>query len=130
MELKEKEAETKRLKDPQSLFRKNLQLKDVCHSTLKATKILGQKKVFYRQRIIESGGARKETVDMDILVTCTNGDRKSMQCIRITNRPPSIIRKWNQLSQFRRTSTKVIPIKKTSAGYISVMSQGFKRGTK
>ena len=44
MELKEKEAETKRLKDPQSLFRKNLQLKDVCHSTLKATKILGQRK--------------------------------------------------------------------------------------
>ena len=44
MELKKKEAETKRLKHPQSLFRKNLQLKDVCHSTLKATKILGQRK--------------------------------------------------------------------------------------
>ena len=30
---------------------------------------------------------RKETVDIDILVTSRNGDRKIMQSIRITSRP-------------------------------------------
>ena len=49
----------------------------------------------------------------DILVTSRNGDRKVMQSIRITSRPTSRIRKWNQLSQFRWTSTKVIPTEKT-----------------
>ena len=47
---------------------------------------------------------------MDILVTSKNGDRKIMQSMRIMSRAPSRIRKWNQLSQFRWTSTKVIPI--------------------
>ena len=32
---------------------------------------------------------RKETVDIDILVTSRNGDRKIMQSIRIMSRPPS-----------------------------------------
>ena len=36
--------------------------------------------------------ARKETVDIDILVTSRNGERKIMQSIRITSRPPSRIR--------------------------------------
>ena len=31
-----------------------------------------------------------------------------MQSIRKTSRPPSKIKMWNQLSQLRRTSTKVI----------------------
>ena len=39
------------------------------NSRLKATKIIGQRKAFYRQRIPESSYARKETVDIDILVT-------------------------------------------------------------
>ena len=34
------------------------------NSRLKATKIIGQRKAFYRQRIPESGCARKETVDI------------------------------------------------------------------
>ena len=59
------------------------------NSRLKATKIIGQRKAFYRQRIPESSCARKETVDIDILVTSTNGDRKIMQSIRITSRPTS-----------------------------------------
>ena len=42
-----------------------------------ATKIIGQRKAFYRQRIPESGCARKETVEIDILVTSRNGDRKN-----------------------------------------------------
>ena len=83
------------------------------NSRLIATKIIGQRKVFYRQRIPESSYARKETVDVDILATSRNGDRKIMQSIRITIRPPSRKRKWNQFSQFRRTSTKKIPIEKT-----------------
>ena len=70
------------------------------NSRLKATKIIGQRKAFYWQRIPESSCARKGTVDIDILVTSTNGDRKIMQSIRITSRPISRKRKWNQLSQF------------------------------
>ena len=68
---------------------------------LKATKIIGQRKAFYRQRIPEPSCARKETVDIDILVTSRNGDRKIMQSIRITSRAPLRIRKWNQFKQFR-----------------------------
>ena len=58
-------------------------------SRLKATKIIGQRKAFYRQRIPEFSCARKETVDIDILVTSRNGHRKITQSIRITCRPPS-----------------------------------------
>ena len=47
------------------------------NSTLKATKIIGQRKAFYRQRIPGFSCARKETVDIDILVTSRNGDRKN-----------------------------------------------------
>ena len=67
---------------------------------VKATKIIGQRKAFYRQKIPESSCVRKETVDIDILVTSRNGDRKIIQSIRITRKPPLIKRKWNQLSQF------------------------------
>ena len=70
------------------------------NSRLKATKIIGQRKAFYRQRIPEPRCASKETVDIDILVTYMNGDRKIMQIVRITSRPTSRKRKWNQLSQF------------------------------
>ena len=70
------------------------------NSRLKATKIIGQKKAFYRQRIPGSGYARKETIDIDVLVTSRNGNRKVTQPIRIMSRPPSRKRKWNQLCQF------------------------------
>ena len=70
------------------------------NSKLKAIKIIGPTKAFYRQRIPESSCARKETVDIDIPVTSRNGDRKIMQSITITSRPPLRKRKWNQLSQF------------------------------
>ena len=100
------------------------------NSGLKATKIIGQRKAFYRQRIPGSSCARKETVEVDILVTSSNGDGKIMQSIRITSRRRPRKRKWNQLSQFRRTSTKAIPVEKTSAGHISKMSQGFQRSSK
>ena len=77
---------------------------------LKAFKIIGQRKAFYRQRIPGSSCARKESVDIDILLTSRNGDRKIMESIGITSKPTSRKRKWNQLSQ---SSTKVIPIEKT-----------------
>ena len=70
------------------------------NSGLKPTKIIGQRKALYRQGIPQFSCARKETVDIDILVTSTNGARKIMQSIRITNRPPSRKGKWNQLSKF------------------------------
>ena len=57
------------------------------YSSLKATKIIGQRKTFYRQRILEYSCAKKETVDIDILSTSRNGDRKNMQSIRIMSRP-------------------------------------------
>ena len=63
------------------------------NSRLKATKIVGQWKTFYRQRIPESSCMGKDTVDIDILVTSRNGDIKIMQSIRITSRHPSRIRK-------------------------------------
>ena len=59
------------------------------NSRLKATKIIGQRKTFYRQRILESSCARKETVDMYILVTSRNVHRKIVQSFRITSRLPS-----------------------------------------
>ena len=72
----------------------NLFIKD-----LKPFRLWDQKKAFYRQRIPESSCVRKETVDIDILVTSRNDGRKIMQSIRVTSRPLSRKRKWNQLSQ-------------------------------
>ena len=66
------------------------------NSGLKVTKIIGQRKAFYRQRIPEPSCARKETVDIDILVASRNGDWKIMQSIRITSRP-SRIQEWCDL---------------------------------
>ena len=49
------------------------------NSRLKATKIIGQRKAFYKQRIPDSSCTRKETVHIDIIVTSRNGHRKIMQ---------------------------------------------------
>ena len=56
------------------------------NSGLKATKIICQGKAFHRRRMFSR--ARKETADVDILVTSMKGDRKIMQSIRITSRAP------------------------------------------
>ena len=66
----------------------------------KTTKTIGQRKAFYRQRIREFSRAKKETVNIDILVISKNGDKKIMQSISIRSRPPFRKRKWNQLIQF------------------------------
>ena len=70
------------------------------NSRHKATKTIGQRKPFYKQRIPGSICARKETVDIDIIVTYRNGDRKIMEYIRITSIALSRKKKSNQLSQF------------------------------
>ena len=61
------------------------------NSRLTATKIIGQRKSFYRQRIPESSCARNKTVDIDILLTSRN-DHKIIKSIRIMSTPPSRIR--------------------------------------
>ena len=54
------------------------------NSRLKVTKIIRQRRALLRQRIPEPSCSKKETVDIDILVTSGNGDSKIMQFIRIT----------------------------------------------
>ena len=46
--------------------------------TIKVTKIISQRKAFYRLRILGSSHVRKETVDIDTLVTFMYGDNKIM----------------------------------------------------
>ena len=79
------------------------------NSRLQPTKIIGQRKTFYRQRIAESSCTSKETVAIDVLVPSRNVDRKIIQSIRIISRPTSRKGKWSQLSQLWRISTKVMP---------------------
>ena len=71
------------------------------NSRLLAIYIIGQRKAFCRPRTPESSHARKETVDINILITSRNENRKIMQFITITSGPHTRIRKWNQFSQFR-----------------------------
>ena len=59
------------------------------NSRLKTTKIVGQRKAFYWQRIPGSSCAIKEIADINILVTSRNGDRKIIQSIRVMSGPPS-----------------------------------------
>ena len=60
---------TQRLKHRGNLFRKKLQIKGVSfNSRLKAFWIIGQRKAFYGQKISGSSCARKENVDIDILI--------------------------------------------------------------
>ena len=47
------------------------------NSRLNAIKIIDQRKTFYWQKIPESSWARKEIVEIDILVTSRNCDRKN-----------------------------------------------------
>ena len=65
MELQEKETQKDYSIQEIGLERTYIQKMSV-NSRLKATKIIGQRKAFYRQRIPESSCARKETVDIDI----------------------------------------------------------------
>ena len=54
-----------------------------------------------QKKEISPSCTKKKTVDIDILLTSRNGDKKIMQFIRITSRPPTKIRKGNQFRQFK-----------------------------
>ena len=80
------------------------------NSRLKATKIIGQRKAFYKQRIPESSCARKETVGIDILVISSSGDHAICQ----SNEETSTENKEMELVKpVEMTSTKVIPLEET-----------------
>ena len=68
MELQEKEAQ-KDYSIQVVCLERTCSYKMSVNSRFKATKIMGQRKEFYRQRIPESSCAREKTVDIDILVT-------------------------------------------------------------
>ena len=50
---------------------------------LEPAEIIGRNKVSYRQRIPGSSCPREDAVDIEILVTCRNVDRKIIQSIRL-----------------------------------------------
>ena len=91
---------TKPLKSTRNLFRKIHVIKGLLVLNLKPfkSKIIGNHSIV---REFQSGCARKETVDTHTLTKSRNGDRKIMLSVRVMSRPPSRIRKWNQLSYFR-----------------------------
>ena len=71
------------------------------NSNLNVTQIAGQRKAFYRHRSPEFSCASKETIDIDIFIISTNDKREIRQSNRITSRPSTRTRKWNQFNQFR-----------------------------
>ena len=95
------------------------------NSRLTATLIIGQRKEFYRQRIPEPSCASKKTADIDIVITCRNGDKN--HAIYQNDKQTSL--KNKEMEQVQR-ATKVTPVVNTLAGYILTMSQGLKRGSK
>ena len=88
----------------------------------KAIYNIGQRKAFCRQKTPLSSCQRNDSVDIDVLRTYRNADRKIMQPVRRNEVVQPV--------QPVHISTKVVPIEKTKAGFISTMSQGFKRGSK
>ena len=96
MELQEKEAQKDYIIQEKRCVR------------LKATKIIGQRKAFHRQKIPGSSCARKEIVHTDILVTFGNGDRKIMQSTcwgcQIYQQPPRV--KFNELKKTNMNMAK------------------------
>ena len=89
MELEEKKEAQKDHSIKEISLERTYSKKMSVNAIRKAIQIMDQRKAFYKQRISEFSCARKETVDIDILVTSRNGDRKIMQSIRITNIPRS-----------------------------------------
>ena len=68
----------------------------------KATMIKHQRKAFYRQGIQRSSCARKEAVDIDILVTSRNGDKN-----------PAIFQNNEQTSLEKKEMKPVEPVLKS-----------------
>ena len=97
----------------------NFRLETIC--------FISPRKAFCRQRVSESYYVRKETVGIDIFITPRNGDRAIKQTFRIFE--------WacykNQVMKpFQHVEVNIYQsnaYRKDLAGYIMMMSQGFKR---
>ena len=76
-----------------------------------------------------AGVIRRGGNSMGIFVTFGSGYRKIMQPIWQTSRPPTRSRKRNQCSQFRWTSTKIMPVKHHDCP-LFLVNQGFKKRRK
>ena len=68
----------------ESCVERDQRIKVSINSRPKIIQIIGQRKAFCRHAILESSCMVKETVDIDILTRPRNGDRKTMQLVRIT----------------------------------------------
>ena len=75
----------------------------------KAIPIVSEKKSFCRSRVLEPNCKRKETINIDILITLRNGVRKVTQTTGITSELSSRIKKRNQISLFRWTFANIVP---------------------
>ena len=92
MELQENEEKDENHRG--ELYRKDPRKKVPINSRLKIIYIIGQWKAFCGQRIPESSCARKETVDIEILIASRRrGDRKILQPIKITSETARRMRK-------------------------------------
>ena len=69
-------------------LQKKKKIKSKQESFLTESKDQRCQKILYAKNL-EFSCVRKETVDIDILITSRDGDRKIMQSIRITNGTPS-----------------------------------------
>ena len=77
MELQNKKENNEMIEES---FLERAQTKKLCvNSRLTVIVIRGQKKELYRQGTPKSSSLRKETVEIDILKTSRNGERKIMQ---------------------------------------------------
>ena len=86
----------------------------------------------FRSQVKGKHSIAREFQSLAVSEISCNSDR-NMQSIRITSRPPSTIRKENQLSQFRWTSTKVMLFEKIDCVLMMIrerQSQWFERGSK
>ena len=98
-----------RLKYTGNLFRKCPKLKGVLIFDLKHR---SKESILWAENSRAWLCEERLCVDIGILVTSKNDDKKTMQSIRLTSRPYSRMRKWNKLSEFRWTSTKIKSIEK------------------
>ena len=93
MELQNKKENNEMIEES---FLERAQIKKLCvNSRLKVIVIRGQRKELHRQGTPKSSSLRKWTVEIDILKTSRNGERKIMQPVIIKSRPTIRMRKQN-----------------------------------
>ena len=93
MELQNKKENNEMIEES---FLERAQIKKLCvNSRLKVIVIRGQRKELYRQGTPKSSSLRKWTVEIDILKTSRNGERKIMQPVIIKSGSTIRMRKQN-----------------------------------